>query len=90
MHCARATPPGRRITATTRNAFYQIPVKARRLPIVMLHGAGQFSRTWESTPGREGFQNIFLRRGFSTYVVAAAARRRRPGNGGHHRRTDTR
>ncbi len=36
----------------------------------MLHGAGQFSRTWESTPdGREGFQNIFLRRGFSTYLV---------------------
>lgn len=31
----------------------------------MLHGAGQSSRTWESTPdGREGFQNIFLRRGF--------------------------
>lgn len=36
----------------------------------MLHGAGQSSRTWESTPdGREGFQNIFLRRGFSTYIV---------------------
>ena len=28
------------------------------------------SRTWESTPdGREGFWNIFLRRGFSTYIV---------------------
>ena len=39
-------------------------------PLIMLHGAGQFSRTWESTPdGREGFQNIFLRRGFSTYLV---------------------
>lgn len=36
----------------------------------MLHGAGQSSRTWESTPdGREGFQNIFLRRGYSTYLV---------------------
>jgi hypothetical protein len=51
-------------------AFYQIPVNPRRYPIVMWHGAGQFSRTWETTPdGREGFQNIFLRRNFSTYLI---------------------
>ena len=51
-------------------AFYQIPVNAHRLPLVMWHGAGQFSKTWETTPdGREGFQNIFLRRGFATYVI---------------------
>ncbi|PLK97889.1 alpha/beta hydrolase [Klebsiella pneumoniae] len=52
------------------SVFYQIPENPHKYPIVMLHGAGQFSRTWESTPdGREGFQNIFLRRGFSTYLV---------------------
>lgn len=51
-------------------AFYQIPVNARPLPLVMLHGAGQSSRSWETTAdGREGFQNIFLRRRFSTYLV---------------------
>ena len=51
-------------------AFYQIPVNSRRYPIVMWHGAGQFSKTWETTPdGREGFQNIFLRRHFSTYLI---------------------
>jgi pimeloyl-ACP methyl ester carboxylesterase len=51
-------------------AFYQRPVNARRLPIVMWHGAGQFAKTWETTPdGREGFQNIFLRRGFATYLI---------------------
>jgi Alpha/beta hydrolase family len=51
-------------------AFYQIPVNPRRYPIVMWHGAGQFSKTWETTPdGREGFQNIFLRRHFSTYLI---------------------
>jgi hypothetical protein len=51
-------------------AFYQIPVNPRRYPIVMWHGAGQFSKTWETTPdGREGFQNIFLRRRFSTYLI---------------------
>jgi hypothetical protein len=36
----------------------------------MWHGASQFSKTWETTPdGREGFQNIFLRRGFATYLI---------------------
>lgn len=50
--------------------FYQIPAKARSLPLVMWHGIGQFSKTWETTPdGREGFQNIFLRRHFSVYVL---------------------
>jgi pimeloyl-ACP methyl ester carboxylesterase len=50
--------------------FYQIPVNQRKLPLVFLHGGGQSKKTWESTPdGREGFQNIFLRRGFSVYLV---------------------
>ena len=51
-------------------AFYQIPQNAKALPIVMLHGAYQSARSWETTPdGREGFQTIFLRRGFPVYVV---------------------
>ena len=51
-------------------AFYQIPVNPRPYPIVMWHGAGQSSRTWESTPGgREGFQTLFLRRRFATYLI---------------------
>lgn len=50
--------------------FYQLPVDARPLPIVFWHGAGQFSKTWETTAdGREGFQNIFLRRRFPVYVI---------------------
>jgi len=50
--------------------YYQIPPHARRLPLVFLHGAGQFSKTWETTPdGREGFQNIFLRRRFAVYLL---------------------
>jgi len=49
---------------------YQIPIDARRLPLVMWHGHGQSARTWETTPdGREGFQNIFLRRRFPVYLV---------------------
>ncbi len=51
-------------------AFYQIPVKAKKFPLVFLHGAGQSKKTWETTPdGREGFQNIFLRRNFSVYLL---------------------
>lgn len=50
--------------------FYQLPENARPLPLVMWHGGGQFSKTWETTPdGREGFQTIFLRRRFGVYVV---------------------
>ena len=49
---------------------YQIPAHVRRYPIVMWHGTNQFSKTWETTPdGRDGYQNIFLRRGFSTYIL---------------------
>jgi len=50
--------------------FYQVPVDARPLPLVLWHGAGQFSKTWETTSdGREGFQNLFLRRRFSVYLI---------------------
>jgi pimeloyl-ACP methyl ester carboxylesterase len=50
--------------------FYQVPAKARKYPLVMWHGIGQFSKTWETTPdGREGFQNIFLRRKFAVYLL---------------------
>src|SRR6185369_8414613 len=64
------TSGGQTLHADHARVFYQIPVKARKLPLVMWHGFGQFSKTWESTPdGREGYQNIFLRRGFATYVL---------------------
>lgn len=50
--------------------FYQIPKKARKLPLVFWHGYGQFSKTWETTPdGREGFQNIFLREKYPVYLI---------------------
>lgn len=50
--------------------FYQIPKKARTLPLVFWHGYGQSAKTWETTPdGREGFQNIFLRRRFPVYLI---------------------
>jgi hypothetical protein len=63
-------PAGQSFHGDHLYAFYQVPVNARSLPIVMWHGAGQFSKTWETTPdGREGFQTLFLRRRFATYLV---------------------
>ena len=66
----KRTPEGQTFHGDHAYIFYQIPVDARKYPLVMWHGIGQFSKTWETTPdGREGYQNIFLRRGFSTYIM---------------------
>ncbi|MFP3247014.1 MAG: alpha/beta hydrolase, partial [Paraburkholderia sp.] len=63
-------PAGQSYHGDHAYAFYEIPGNARKYPIVMLHGAGQFSRSWETTAdGREGFQTIFLRRRFGVYLV---------------------
>jgi hypothetical protein len=80
------TPEGQTLHGDHAYVFYQIPVKARKLPLIFWHGAGQFSRTWETTPdGREGFQNIFLRRGFGVYLIDQPRR----GNAGRSTVTTT-
>lgn len=64
------SPSGQTLHGDHAYVFYQVPAHARRLPLVLWHGIGQFSKTWETTPdGREGFQNIFLRRRFTVYVI---------------------
>jgi pimeloyl-ACP methyl ester carboxylesterase len=66
----KPTPEGETLHGDHAYVFFQVPVHARQLPLVLWHGAGQFSKTWETTPdGRDGFQNIFLRRRFAVYVV---------------------
>ena len=51
-------------------AQYKVPPNARALPIVMIHGGAGTGRVWETTPdGREGFETIFVRRGFTVYNV---------------------
>ena len=66
----KPTAEGQTLHGDHAYVFYQIPVKARKYPLVMWHGIGQFSKTWETTPdGREGFQNIFLRRRFPVYLI---------------------
>lgn len=66
--------------------FYQKPIDARKYPLVFAHGVTQFSKTWETTPDdREGFQNIFLRRGVPVYLVDQPRR----GNAGRSTETVT-
>ncbi|WP_412725131.1 alpha/beta hydrolase [Alteromonas sp. D210916BOD_24] len=66
----KLTPAGQTLHGDHAYVFYQIPVDQRKLPLVMWHGFGQFSKTWESTPdGREGYQNIFLRQGYGVYLI---------------------
>lgn len=64
------TPEGQTFHGDHAYVFYQVPENARKLPLVFWHGFGQFSKTWETTPdGREGFQNIFLRRRYPVYLI---------------------
>lgn len=64
------SPAGQTFHSDHAYVFYQVPENARKLPLVFLHGAGQSKKTWESTPdGRDGFQNIFLRRKFGVYLL---------------------
>ncbi|MHA8054668.1 alpha/beta hydrolase [Aquirufa nivalisilvae] len=66
----KRTPDGQTFHGDHAYISYQIPVKARKLPLVFWHGIGQFSKTWTTTPdGREGFNNIFLRKRFSVYLI---------------------
>lgn len=63
-------PQGQKAYGDHAYVFYQIPVPAKKYPIVFQHGGAQSKRTWETTPdGREGFQNIFLRKGYSVYLL---------------------
>lgn len=47
---------------------WQIPENPRAVPLLMIHASS--TKTWDTTfDGREGFRNIFLRRGFPVYMT---------------------
>ena len=52
------------------NVLYQIPENDKKLPMVFLHGYGQSRMGWMTTPdGREGWSDIFLKKGYSVFLV---------------------
>lgn len=69
-NAAGPNPSGQTLHGDHAYVFYQVPVNARRLPLVFWHGHGQSAKTWETTPdGREGFQNLFLRERYAVYLL---------------------
>lgn len=51
-------------------AQYYIPQKSKNYPLIMWHGTGQSGKTWETTAdGREGYQALMPRRGWSVYII---------------------
>jgi len=64
------SPAGQTLHGDHASVFYQTPENARKFPLVFWHGHGQSGKTWETTPdGREGFQNIFLRKRYGVYLI---------------------
>jgi len=56
---------------------YFIPTNARRLPLLLWHGAWLTAATYETTPdGREGWLNYFLKHGWPVYASDAVERGR--------------
>ena len=52
------------------DVFYQIPINSKKYAMIFLHGYGQSRRSWQTTAdGREGFADLFLKKGYSTYLV---------------------
>ncbi len=63
-------PEGQTHHADHANVFYQIPARGSARPMVFLHGYGQSRMGWQTTPdGREGWSDLFLRKGYSVYLV---------------------
>ena len=63
-------PTGQTSHADHASVFYQVPEDSNGHAMVFLHGFGQSRTGWMSTPdGRDGWNDMFLRRGYSTYFV---------------------
>jgi hypothetical protein len=57
--------------------YFQPKNRKGKYPLLMWHGAGLTGATYESTPdGREGWMNLFIRKGWDTYVSDAVERGR--------------
>lgn len=65
------------ITVDQMYVHFQSPVKPKGSSLVLIHGCCLTGKTWESTPdGRMGWDEYFVKRGFSTYVIDQSGRGR--------------
>lgn len=73
--------PSGTITVDQVYVRYQIPVGATGRPLTLIHGCCLTGKTWETTPdGRMGWDEYFVRRGRSVYVLDQASRGRSAAN----------
>ncbi|UOO82902.1 alpha/beta fold hydrolase [Uruburuella testudinis] len=64
------SPQGQRAYGDFAYVSYQTPVNAKPYPLIFQHGGAQSKRTWESTvDGRDGFNTLFLKQGYSVYLL---------------------
>jgi hypothetical protein len=65
------------ITTGQMYVQYQIPVEAKHLPVILVHGCCLSGQSYETTPdGRMGWNEYFLRAGRPVYVVDQVGRAR--------------
>lgn len=76
------SPAGQEKHVDQGYVFYQVPANAKKVSLVFLHGASQSGASFETTPdGREGFQTIFLRKGYPVYLMDQPRRGRAGASG---------
>jgi len=72
-----APKDGGTVSVNQMYVHYQIPVGAKSTPLVLIHGCCLTGKSWETTPdGRMGWDELFVRRGYPTYVVDQISRGR--------------
>ncbi|OZI23147.1 esterase [Bordetella genomosp. 9] len=65
------------VTVEQMYVQYQVPVDAKPVQVVFIHGCCLTGASWETTPdGRMGWSEYFVRKGYPTYVIDQAARGR--------------
>lgn len=73
----KTDPNGSFIVEQLYTQFFLPKNRRGKLPLLMWHGGGLTGATYESTPdGREGWLNMFVRKGWDVYVSDAVERGR--------------
>jgi hypothetical protein len=74
---SKLDPNGQFMVEQMYTQYFLPKTKRGKYPLLMWHGGGLTGVTYESTPdGREGWMNMFIRKGWDTYVSDAVERGR--------------
>lgn len=72
-----APKDGGTVSVNQMYVHYQIPVDDKTTPLVLIHGCCLTGKSWETTPdGRMGWDELFVRNGFPTYIIDQISRGR--------------